>query len=711
MDPHLEEIMSSLVTPSSSMIHSLYSSGTISDDLSNTPTNEGPPLLHTYLSLISHLSKVRGYKTIKKLFTHEAVDLEPTLMCLLSQDPQNHALWESRYALLLWLSMLALVPFDICTIDSTSESSTRTTSNLVETIIKISKSYLSDPGPVRESAAVCLSSVLTRPDMEEGYLQDFMEYAKEVLMIRVGIKKNDGDDGKSNTVSHLTDNTFLTMGLVHTLAHLFKYGHREKFLIYVDAFLEQIILLAENGGSQTMLRKLLVKLFQRVGTTFMPVRIVPWRYQRGRRSLLTNMESKGEGKEELTESEVTEEPDIYVPPELEDVVDQLLTGLRDRDTVVRWSAAKGLGRITERLPRECADDVVGAIMELFNDNETDSAWHGANLALAELARRGLLLPSRLPKVVPIIVRAIHYDVRRGQNSVGAHVRDAACYVCWAFARAYSPEVMKPYVEELAKGMLLAALFDREINCRRAASAAFQENVGRQGNENFKHGIEILTAADYFTLGNRVKAFTEISCFVAGFEKYRRSVIGHLKEVKLFHWDVEIRLLASQGLGNLVALDKNYMADVVLHELISKVCDPDLLVRHGAVLGIAEIVKALKSNVSSKHTEITNVVVEVEKARLYRGKGGEIMRSAICRLIECVSIAQLPLPVKTQVRLLDSVDDCIKHPLEEISLSAVAGLRALLKQYFPVASTGPSSRLHSRVFQKTTPPPPAASPSL
>lgn len=28
-----------------------------------------------------------------------------------------------------------------------------------------------------------------------------------------------------------------------------------------------------------------------------------------------------------------------------------------------------------------------------------------------------------------------------QRSVGAHVRDAAAYVCWAFARAYSPEAL------------------------------------------------------------------------------------------------------------------------------------------------------------------------------------------------------------------------------------------------------------------------------
>lgn len=40
----------------------------------------------------------------------------------------------------------------------------------------------------------------------------------------------------------------------------------------------------------------------------------------------------------------------------------------------------------------------------------------------------------------------------------------------------------------------------QVNCRRAASAAYQESVGRQGI--VPHGIDILTAADYFTLSSR-----------------------------------------------------------------------------------------------------------------------------------------------------------------------------------------------------------------
>ena len=45
----------------------------------------------------------------------------------------------------------------------------------------------------------------------------------------------------------------------------------------------------------------------------------------------------------------------------------------------------------------------------------------------------------------MVLSALVYDERRGCFSVGAHVRDAACYVCWAFARAYSPQVLMPYV--------------------------------------------------------------------------------------------------------------------------------------------------------------------------------------------------------------------------------------------------------------------------
>ena len=111
----------------------------------------------------------------------------------------------------------------------------------------------------------------------------------------------------------------------------------------------------------------------------------------------------------------------------------------------------------------------------------------------------------------MLEQALVYDINLGNHSVGAHVRDAACYVVWSFARAYSPDIMKPHVQTLANQLVNISLFDREVNCRRAASATFQEAVGRQGT--FPHGIEILTEADYFTLSNRVNAYLNVSCFV------------------------------------------------------------------------------------------------------------------------------------------------------------------------------------------------------
>ena len=65
--------------------------------------------------------------------------------------------------------------------------------------------------------------------------------------------------------------------------------------------------------------------------------------------------------------------------------------------------------------QELGDDVVGSVIELFSPSESDTAWHGGCLALAELARRGLLLPSRLQTVAPLVAEALQYDVRRGPH--------------------------------------------------------------------------------------------------------------------------------------------------------------------------------------------------------------------------------------------------------------------------------------------------------
>jgi len=80
-----------------------------------------------------------------------------------------------------------------------------------------------------------------------------------------------------------------------------------------------------------------------------------------------------------------------------------------------------------------------------------------------LGRRGLLLPSRLPEVVPIVLKALAFDEKRANLPVGAVIRDSACYVCWSFARAFDKEVLQPYINSIASALVVVTVFDREVS--------------------------------------------------------------------------------------------------------------------------------------------------------------------------------------------------------------------------------------------------------
>lgn len=193
----------------------------------------------------------------------------------------------------------------------------------------------------------------------------------------------------------------------------------------------------DQYANNAVVRKLQTKLTQRVGLCYLKPKVASWRYQRGNRSLKQNLEgvvtSSGGGglvdakstSNKLNKVEDDEDEEEDISENLETIIEILLNGLRDKDTIVRWSAAKGIGRITQRLPRELAEDVVGSLLELFEENTlknkadgslnlsavSDHTWHGASLAVAELARRGLLLPDRLEETIPWIIRVIGKNIR------------------------------------------------------------------------------------------------------------------------------------------------------------------------------------------------------------------------------------------------------------------------------------------------------------
>jgi tubulin-specific chaperone D len=129
------------------------------------------------------------------------------------------------------------------------------------------------------------------------------------------------------------------------------------------------------------------------------------------------------------------EDDADVPEEIEAVLEDLFRGLQDRvgsrtgsrkaihmyacqDTVVRWSAAKGVARISERLPRDFTRQVADTVIGLFSIHTiaiaslydmpaiAESTWHGACLSCAELLRRGLIPHDRLADVIGWMIKVI-----------------------------------------------------------------------------------------------------------------------------------------------------------------------------------------------------------------------------------------------------------------------------------------------------------------
>lgn len=664
--------------------------------------------------IIYTLVTVCGYKAVIKFFPHQVSDLELAVSLLekchgansvTSLRQESKGEMEAKCVMLLWLSILVLVPFDISSVDTSIASSNELgeleLAPLVLRILKFSKDYLSNAGPMRTMAGLVLSKLISRPDMPMAFTS-FIEWTHEVL-----------SSGTYDFSSH-----FQLLGAVEALAAIFKAGGRKGLMGVVSTVWTDVSLLEKSGTAahSPLLRKYLVKLTQRIGLTCLPPRSPAWCYVGRTSSLGENVSlnvskradqcSHDENIDSVKPEESAnclEDEAMDVPEIVEEIIEMLLAGLRDTDTVVRWSAAKGIGRITSRLTSALSDEVLSSILELFSPGEGDGSWHGACLALAELARRGLLLPMSLPKVVPYVVKALHYDIRRGPHSVGSHVRDAAAYVCWAFGRAYYHVDMRYVLEQLAPHLLTVACYDREVNCRRAAAAAFQENVGRQGN--YPHGIDIVNTADYFSLSSRVNSYLHVAVYIAQYEGYLYPFAEELLHNKIGHWDKGLRELAGEALSALVKYDPEYFASFVLEKLIPSTLSSDLCMRHGATLATAEIVLALHrfdyDLATEKQKQVAGVVPAIEKARLYRGKGGEIMRSAVSRFIECISSSHLLLPEKIKRSLLDTLSENLRHPNSQIQNDAVKALEHFVRAYLVTTNNEGASSITSKYLEQLT----------
>lgn len=171
LEPYLESIVSPLMF--------IVRSKTIELGVAS---NEILKVIKPICIIIYSLVTVCGYKAVIRFFPHQVSDLELAVSLLekcqftnsvSSLRQESTGEMEAKCVVLLWLSILVLVPFDISTIDTSIACNTSLDKHepapLVLRIIGFSKEYLSSAGPMRTIAALLLSKLLTRPDMPKAF--------------------------------------------------------------------------------------------------------------------------------------------------------------------------------------------------------------------------------------------------------------------------------------------------------------------------------------------------------------------------------------------------------------------------------------------------------------------------------------------------------------------------------------------------------------
>ncbi|EFX85430.1 hypothetical protein DAPPUDRAFT_99071 [Daphnia pulex] len=292
---------------------------------------------------------------------------------------------------------------------------------------------------------------------------------------------------------------------------------------------------------------------------------------------------------------------------------ELLIQLRNR----WYSAAKGIGRLTSRLSKNFADQVIESIMELFSLRESDMAWHGGCLALAELARHGLLLPQRLSSVLPFMEQAMLYDELGGNFSVGSAVRDAAWYLCWALARSYDPSLLSLFVAQYEeyRPHLIQHLVDRKVI-------------------HWDTALHQMTFLDPESM--KLILSTQILPRCTNPELYLRH-------------------------GSILASGK----------VISALCQvtKDHQRRLPDELGDAAM------------EYITQTCIDILEERFWRSFGGDPMRIAVCHFIQDLSSGGFTLLDAVVDRWLKALRECLASADSNVQQSAISAVTALIGEYF------------------------------
>ncbi|SPO20011.1 related to Tubulin-folding cofactor D [Ustilago trichophora] len=633
LDPYLERIVSPPVEALQRHVRSLALSDRIntSDHLSSDSVTRLSKLVYAY-------TKVRGYKTIVHYFPHEVADLPATLSFLeqLQRSLQNDAgesstsCWELRYVCLLWLSLICMIPFDLAKFDRPGQEPQQSTASR---IAAMAEHFITSPGKERDAAAVVLGRLFQRTDVQ---LRD--HFTAFLTTSRIALE----------STANLSP--FHATGILQALCEILKTSEPD-FVVTHLASIQSIIEVYDSPEMGALTGNVLVVKYQTKLTSRLALKLLRPRAARRRANKLHVLGGSSTHNPPATQitSEEDEDDESDIPEETEQFISYLIEALQHKDTVVRYSAAKGLARLCDRLPTSFLNQVVEAIISLFHINVpnlysgamdlssvSEHTWQGTCMALAELSRRGLLFAEMLSEAFPWILKALLFDVRRGAHSVGANVRDAACYVVWALARSNDVESIRPHAMELAQRLVAVATLDRDVSIRRAASAAFQESVGRLSL--FPHGIDVIRMTDFYAVSVRRSAFLECAVNVSRFAEYQGYLVDHLLDVVTIHWDPAMRRLGAQSIALIAMNDPAVLMTAITSRLSARIGTSDTAVLHGTLLSLAEVCRVSRTlsgdqavvaeEVRAKAFGLLNSV----RPSVFRSLGAAATLQAACQLI-------------------------------------------------------------------------------
>ncbi|KAF4972676.1 hypothetical protein FSARC_825 [Fusarium sarcochroum] len=466
--------------------------------------------------------KIRGEKVIIRFLNVEAKYLELLLLAIEESEQASAddvALgkwsWEERYVVLLWLSHLLLAPFDLSTISSVDlqditapdipgmvwpENLPAITVRMIPLAIK----YLGTPGKERDAAKALLVRMSIRRDMQQlGVLKSLINWSLASLRPR-----------KDQTLQL----TYFYLGVLSFLAGVLRASSDTSDMNpYLSTIFYAVhgISIGEDELSKTIVsfalaRKMILKVIRSV----VALRL---------RHTTQDMAST-----ELTET----------------AIGYLLESVSDNDTPVRLAASKSLSIITLKLDPDMASQVVEAVLESLNRNVlwtkpaggkpvrdlsavNNLEWHGLMLTLSHLLYRRSPPTEQLSDIVHALLLGLSFEQRSmSGGSVGANVRDAACFGIWALARRYTSDELlaipthsvfaakahpatSSILQVLATELVVNASLDPAGNIRRGASAALQELIGRHP-DTVEQGIWVVQTVDYHAVARRSRAIEEVA---------------------------------------------------------------------------------------------------------------------------------------------------------------------------------------------------------